>query len=128
MKTTHLRVLAASLACGGVVWGLLCLPLLLDVDSPLKVVNLGLGYLVTGGYLVRCLSMPSLTSRRIIWGGSALVQGTWLASLIAATAARRGWLGNLDLPALVVMGGWWALSCAASVYGLVVESREGECP
>ena len=120
METKHLRILAALLATGGVTWGLFCLPLLLDFDTPWKLLYVP-GYLVTAGYLVRCIGRPSPTWGRAIWGASALVQGAWLADLIGETVARRGFFGNLNGAAFLILGGWWVFSFAASVYGLLVE-------
>jgi hypothetical protein len=124
MSMKHLRILAGVLAVGGIAWGLFCLPLLLDFDSPLKLLLFGPGYLVTAGYLVRCLGRPSLTWRRSIWGASALIQGAWLASLVGQTIARRGFFGNLNATALSILGGWWLFGFSASVYGFLYEPAE----
>jgi hypothetical protein len=123
METKHLRILAALLATGGVGWGLLCLPVLLDFDPAWKRALLLFvpGYLVTAGYLVRCIGRPSPTWGRAIWGASALVQGAWLAYHIGQTVAQRDLSEYLISSAFLIPGGWWIFSFAASVYGLLVE-------
>jgi len=126
-----LRILAALLAAGGILWGLLCFEAFMDhvrhadsFDSLLKLLIFVPGYLITAGYLTRCLSKPSLAWRRVIWGASALIQGAWLIFLLWETVAGQGFFGNLNLVAFLTFGGWWAFAFACSVYGLAVEPRK----
>jgi hypothetical protein len=126
-----LRILAALLAAGGIWWGYFLHDPFMDhvrhADSFNDLLGLLIfapGYLITAGYLIRCLSKPSLAWRRVIWGASALIQGAWLIFLLWATAARQGFFGNLDLVGELIFGGWWAFAFTSSVYGLAVESRK----
>lgn len=110
------RTLAVVLALGGCFWGLFVSPLLV---SPLAVAVFGPGYLVTLGYIVRVVSTPSLTTRRLIWVGSLLVQGAWLAWFAWAVIERLAAGGTVNEPLLPFA--WWAFAVLASVVGLLTE-------
>jgi hypothetical protein len=61
------RALAVFLAVGGCYWGLLLSPWVLRSDlSPLAVAIFGPGYLLTIGYVIRCVSTPPLLARRLL--------------------------------------------------------------
>jgi hypothetical protein len=117
------RGLAALLAVGGCFWGFFLLPrVMLNADATIMLLLLGPGYLVTAGYLVLCLRVPSPGWQRAIWGASALVQGAWLVFFIDAEFSRRGLLGNLWFGAGFadpIFGAWWTFSFAASIYALI---------
>ncbi len=57
------------LATGGICWGGLLLPMILQAEHRLLPILLfGPGYVVTLGYLIRAFSTPSLGGRYVIWG------------------------------------------------------------
>jgi hypothetical protein len=114
----HLQLLARFLAAGGVLWGLFCLPMVLDIDSPLKVAMFAPGYLVTVGYFVRGFTRTPPGRARAIWGLSSLVQGAWLAAFAWSALTGRGFLRST-----YPVAGWWGLSFIASVYGWMAEPR-----
>jgi hypothetical protein len=114
------RLLAVLLALGGCFWGLLLSPWLFRPDvSPLAVAVFGPGYLVTLGYIVRSVSTPALTARRLIWGVSILVQGSWLAWIVWGMSEKvvAGRMPNES----VLPVAWWVFATAASVAGLLAE-------
>ena len=117
------RGLAALLAFGGLYWGLFCLPwAMINGGDAIHLLVFGAGYLVTAGYLVLCLRVPSPGWQRAIWGASALVQGAWLLVFIGAEFSQRGLLGNLWISGgftSPIFGAWWTFSFAASIYALI---------
>ncbi len=118
------RGLAALLAIGGSFWGYLCLPsiLLYSPRDAMPLLVFGPGYLVTIGYLVLCLRVPSPGWQRAIWGASALVQGAWLLEFINSQLGLRGLLENpwqSPYLAFPIAGAWWTFSFAASIYALI---------
>ena len=126
------RGLAALLAIGGSYWGLECFgsirPRLwhgrLLGPDPIPLLVFGPGYLVTIGYLVLCLRVPSPGWQRAIWGASALVQGAWL--LVFIGAEFRIWGGFADLIfGNPIFGAWWTFSFAASIYALISLRSDG---
>ena len=111
------RFLAGLLAAGGIFWSILSLGAISLVFIP--------GYIITLGYIVRCISTPRLSWRRAIWGASIFVQGAWLlyyfggyfyeilrgAYNVYATQDEIGDVINL-------MTIWWVFAFAISIYGL----------
>jgi hypothetical protein len=104
-------LIAFVLAVAGSFWGVLLL--VTGGLAALAPLPFGVGYLVTVGYIIRAVSVPSLTTRRVIWGASILVQGGWFAYVALDAWPPAG----ADLCLLL----WWALATAGSVVALVTE-------
>jgi hypothetical protein len=101
------RLLAVLLVLGGCFWGLLLSPWLFRPGvSPLAWAIFGPGYAVTLGYIIRSVSTPSLTARRLIWTASILVQGSWLAWVVWGMSGKivAGQMPNEPVP-------WWVGGC-----------------
>jgi hypothetical protein len=116
------RGLAALLAIGGSCWGLFCLLFMLTAGDAVHLLVFGPGYLVTIGYFVLCLRVPSPGWQRAIWGTSALVQGAWMVFFFGAVFSRHGLLGILWFGGVFptpIFGAWWTFSFAASIYALL---------
>ncbi len=106
------RAIAVILALGGSFWGVF----LLWGFGPAALIPLpfGVGYLVTAGYIVRAVSLPSLDVRRIIWGASLMVQCGWLLSIGLPDLSRTG-------PDLFFV--WWAFASIASAVAIATEQE-----
>jgi hypothetical protein len=121
------RLLAVLLALGGCFWGLLLSPWIFQPDvSPAAISGFGPGYLITLGYIVRSVSTPPLMVRRLIWGASIIIQGSWLAWIIWAICEQVIAGHTLNEPSLPVV--WWLFATVASVVGLLAESAKPTKP
>jgi len=69
------------------------------------------GYIVTAGYILRAVAVPSVNLRRFIWGTSILVQGVWLCVGIHDMTALR--------PNLLLL--WWLFATVCSVVAIATE-------
>ncbi len=104
------RIIAIVLALGGTFWGVF---LLLGFGpAALFPFPFGVGYVVTAGYIVRAVSVPSLGVRRAIWIASFVVQGAWLQSVGLPDLLRTG--PN-------VFSVWWGFATVASVIAIATE-------
>jgi hypothetical protein len=109
------RLLASSLALGGVLWGIFIAGLIFESRSVLALLFYVPGYLVTAGYIARCFSAPRHFWLRMIWGISAIVQGGWLIWYFSQIAAI-GVPDNL-LELINIMSVWWVFAFVVSVFG-----------
>ena len=119
------RLLAILLALAGCFWSLLLAPWFFrPTVSPVAVLLFGPGYLVTLGYIIRSVSTPALTTRRLIWVVSLVVQGGWLAWIALSMFIGVVTGHSLNEPVLVVS--WWVFATAASVVGFLAEKPKKE--
>jgi hypothetical protein len=112
----YMGILAGILATGGAMWGALFATLII-VGSSFSALIIALpGYAVTCGYMVRASRRPSVSTKRLIWLSSAIVQGGWL-TLFFSTALES----EYRLPFFVICLVWWIFASAASLLGLLVD-------
>ena len=122
----HFRFLAGVLAAGGILWGLLSVGAIGINGFSLIFIP---GYIITLGYIIRCVYTPRLLWRRMLWGASALVQGAWLifyfgtlvyGALRYAVGSRSSDSGSSDSIIGDVVNPftfWWIFALAISIYG-----------
>jgi hypothetical protein len=115
------RLLALSLAIGGIAWGLFSALLLLAGAQPLEfVVIFGPGYAITAGYIARVCHTPKPVWRILLWLASTLVQGYWLGWILLG--AVRGELRGSTFELLSIA--WWVYAFLVSVYGILGDVHE----
>jgi hypothetical protein len=114
--STAFRLLAAMLAAGGTVWGLLCLWLILESHSLFGCLLFAPGFAITLGYYIRTVWPPSRALCRALWSFSLLVQAAWLATACISYEGRTPRAVG-EWAAL----GWWGASVVISLFGLPVD-------
>lgn len=117
------RCVALLLGLGAAGWGLLLLPVFFWAENPLlPLLFFGPGYVVIAAYVYRVFQQPSLLLRRVIWGYSTLVHGSWLACLVGAyVQAGKSWDQFHEPPVFV---GWWLGATALSIVGWSLEAED----
>ena len=118
---THFRFLAGVLAAGGIFWGLLSAAAIKGSGSLVVSLVFIPGYIITLGYIIRCVYTPRLLWRRMIWGASTFVQGAWLVSIIAAMIygeLRYGGVTAADVFGPIVCWLWWIFALGTSIYAV----------
>ena len=111
------RFLAGLLAAGGIFFGLLSSPIMFRTRASLLFLP---GYLITAGYIIRCVSNPRISWRRVIWVASVFVQGAWLFSIVAAliyTELTKGHATADDVFSPIVAWVWWIFALGVSIHG-----------
>jgi hypothetical protein len=110
------RFLAGLLAAGGIFWSVLSLGAISLVFIP--------GYIITLGYIVRCICTPRLSWRRVIWGASVFVQGAWLLFYFGAygfTFSSGDSHSIADVANLFTL--WWIVALSVSIYAYRFDKR-----
>jgi hypothetical protein len=112
------------LAAGGALWGIFCLLFFIGAPSDKVGVSLrvsllifGPGYLVTIGYFVRAFTSPRVGWRRVIWGASVLVQGTWFFLIAVHDLTHHAHI----VPFEYVTIAWWGFALVLSLYALITD-------
>ena len=116
------KVLAGVLALGGVAWGFWSVVAIVAFHTLATLVFIP-GCIITVGYIVRFSSVPQLSWRRVIWGGSALVQGAWLAVFLVALFSQ-GHISADDIFRPMIAWVWWVFALGVSIYGLFYDTRQ----
>jgi hypothetical protein len=111
------RLLSGLLSIGGCLWGLFCLYFIILGNTAYTLLLFGPGYVITFGYIVRAVGSPSVTFKRLIWGTSAILQGSWLAwgTYLLIHDGLRSIVFDF------VTTGWWGFAFFASAYGLAFD-------
>jgi|GEM_PF-3305109 len=116
-RSQSFRVLAGTLAAGGILWGLFIFLLLAAGGfRPIGVVVAIPGYMATVGYIIRASVNPGLRIRYVIWTSSFLVQSCWLGFFVMGATAS-----DVTIPFGVLCVSWWTFAAAASVVALVFD-------
>jgi hypothetical protein len=116
----HFRFLAGVLAVGGILWGVPLSGIFAHGVDWSWLIFIP-GYIITVGYIIRCVYTPRLSWRRVIWGASSIVQGAWLVSIIAAMIygeLRYGGVTAADVFGPIVFWLWWIFALGISIYAL----------
>jgi hypothetical protein len=122
------RLLAIPLALGGCFWGFLLFPWVFRPEASLQGLAIFVpGYLVTLGYIVRSAFTLPLMVRRLIWGSSILVQGSWLAFMIGSIIVEISRGGHLPHKGGdMFIFAWWVFATTASVAGFFVDKPKAK--
>jgi hypothetical protein len=119
------RFLAGVLAAGGIFWGLLASGVILHFHTTASLVFIP-SYIITAGYIIRCIYTPQLLWRRVIWGASAIVQGLWLVSIVGICIwfyfEEGGSLEDYILHPIIAWV-WWTFALGVSIYGFRFDKR-----
>jgi hypothetical protein len=125
------RFLAGVLAAGGILWGILLGGLAFENGVDWASLVLIPGYIITAGYIVRCIYTPQLSWRRVIWGASIFVQGAWLlfyfgGDLYMSLKGENNVYTTQDKIGDIInlMTLWWVFAFAISIYGLRFDKRQ----
>ena len=121
------RALAGILAAGGVFLSFMSAGASMISHSMLVSLVFVPGYIITFGYIIRCVCTPRISWRRIIWGASAFVQGAWIVGIISAITyneLRYGGVTAGDVFGLVLEWEWWLFALCIPIYGFRFDKRE----
>jgi hypothetical protein len=128
----HFRFLAGVLAAGGILWGILSVAASTMSQSIVTWLVFMPGYIITIGYIIRCIYTPQILWRRVIWGASTLVQGLWVVFYFGALGygVLRYGVGVSSGDSISIIGDvanlfmlWWIFALCISIYGYRFDKR-----
>ena len=107
------RLIATILALGGIIWSVL----LLSTFGLWSLLPLpfGVGYLLTIGYCIRSVANPSMTFRSVLWWGSIVINGVFLAVDLFGNGSQA-----FEKPVPLI---WWSFAVSMSSIALVCERK-----
>jgi hypothetical protein len=127
----HFRFLAGLLAAGGLFCSLFSIAASRISKDFLIYLVFVPGYIITVGYVIRCVYTPQLSWRRVIWGASVFVQGAWLffylgVYLYMSLKGENNVASLQDKICDVInpMTFWWVFALSISIYGLRFDNKQ----